>query len=639
MNKYALLFFALIPLRLFGQPAPFDFDVLFDSIDIYNSQGNYERGFQLYEHLHRHLSANPNDDDLFNLLINEGYTFTMLGYQDKAESLFREALALAGKMRDKFYLANAHYALGYLAQERIFSKSSTPPAPDIRAGFSNAIALFKELKDTTFLIDAYDAQGYLSFMEDRLDDAIYYGEKATCLLCKIAEKESLPNVFSNLAEYHIAKGDYKMAERYVRRAFEWLSDNPRKADDEIRYNVWRNQALVMLHFGNEDEGFALVDSVLTYSRKVKNIYLLKETSNLLVNDALKNGNYQRAFTLQTERMNTLDSLHTTELAINHERNQTLLNIGLREKEYLVLEEKLATQRITVYAAFGFSILLLALLLSLYFLNRQGKQFNKKLQAEVERQTHELRSSNEALERFAYVASHDLRTPLRNIISFIGLIQRRLKPASDDADIHTFIGYTKEYANHMNLLLNDILEYSKLGHHTNIPALTSVDLNEVIYSTFTLAMERIRACNGIFEAGLLPSVKGEKTLLLRLFQNLVENGFTYNEAETPLVSISQFELRAEEVVICVRDNGIGIDPQFHDKVFNMFTRLHNLEQYPGTGLGLSICKRIVQDLGGRIWLRSSPGNGTSIFLTLPLAADYAPDHSGTPEENGRLSLAG
>ncbi len=294
-----------------------------------------------------------------------------------------------------------------------------------------------------------------------------------------------------------------------------------------------------------------------------------------------------------------------------------MNIGLREKEYQLLEAQFYSQRLITWSAAGLIILLLLLLFSLFYLNRQSKQFNQKLTREVDRQTRELRLSNEALERFAYVASHDLRTPLRNVISFIGLIQRRLKDY-DDSDLNSFIQYAKDYANHMNHLLNDILDYSKMGERRQVAIPAPISPNQIVEKVFMLVKDKFMEKQGILEVGLLPEVYADETSLIRLFQNLLENAITYNNKQTPMVAVQLYKISAGEAVICVSDNGIGIDPAYHEKVFEMFTRLHNMEQYPGTGLGLAICKRIVNDMGGDIWLDSKEGDGTSVFFSLPLA---------------------
>ncbi len=615
MNKLTLLLFWAMPFCLFGQE-DFDFDALLDSTTVLSEKGAYDQCFQILGDLRQYLRENPDKEKLFFLNIHEAYDYTRFGYHNKAECLFRESIQLAKELRDKWKEAYAWYGLGYVTQDRVLSNSSTPPSEKGQKAFFEAIKLLKEEGDSAFLVDAYDAQGYAYFLQGQYEDAIRYGEMALQLCHQLKDCESEPNIFSNLSEYYLAIDDFSTGRKHLQRAIAWIKQHPGEIPEEIEFNVYRNQAKILIHEGNMEGGELLANRVLEYAMDHKDPYLLRETNKMLIDEAAYNGDFKKAFVYQQRFMNQLDSLHEMQLVLSHDRNQTLLNIGLRDKEYQLLGAKLYSQRVITWSAVGLIVLLLGLLSALFFLNRQSKQFNAKLKQEVDRQTKELRISNEALERFAYVASHDLRTPLRNVISFIGLIQRRLK-GYDDSDLNSFIQYAKDYANHMNRLLNDILDYSKMGERRLVATPTGIDLNQIMEKVFPMVKDKFREKQAILEVGLLPTVYGDEISLIRLFQNLLENAITYNDKETPLVAVQLHSVEDHHAVFCVSDNGIGIDNDYHEKVFEMFTRLHNMEQYPGTGLGLAICKRIVNDMGGDIWLDSSEGKGTSVFFTLPL----------------------
>lgn len=616
MNKLTLLLLWWMPLGLSAQ-INLDFDALLDSANALSENGAYEQCFQILSDLRQSLREHPDQKKLFTLNISEAYDYTRFGYYSKAECLFKQSIQLAKELGDSWKEACAWYGLGYLTQEKLLSQCSSPPSQQGLNAFFEAIKLLKKERDSTFLVDAYDAQGYVFFLQGQIPNAIQYGEKALKLCSTLDDCTSEPNILSNLSEYYLALRNFHKGKQYLYRALDWIESHPGEVEEEIEFNVYRNQANILLYEGKIEEGEQLARRVLHYAMKHKDPYLLKETNKMLIGYAAASGDFKKAFALQQNFMNQLDSLHEMQLVLNHDRNQTLLNIGLRDKEYQLLGAKLYSQRVITWSAVGLIVLLLGLLSALFFLNRQSKQFNAKLKNEVERQTKELRNSNEALERFAYIASHDLRTPLRNVISFIGLIQRRLKD-HNDPDLNSFIQYAKDYANHMNRLLNDILDYSKLGERSDYARQQSVDLNLVVEKVFRMVKEKFREKMGILEVGLLPTVYGDETSLIRLIQNLLENAITYNDKEFPLVAVMLHSVSDNFAVVCVRDNGIGIDPAYHEKVFEMFTRLHNMEQYPGTGLGLAICKRIVNKLGGEIWLDSIEGEGTSVFFTLPIA---------------------
>jgi signal transduction histidine kinase len=235
---------------------------------------------------------------------------------------------------------------------------------------------------------------------------------------------------------------------------------------------------------------------------------------------------------------------------------------------------------------------------------------------LERQTRSLEKSNADLERFAYVASHDLREPLRIISSYVGLLRRRYHGRLD-ADADTFIDYASQGAHRMHDMIGDLLEYARVKT-AELP-FTTVPLRPVINEAVSNLAERIRETEATVD--VLPttySVCGKETLLVRLFQNLLENALKYRHPERrPQVRVSA-RVEAGTCIVSVADNGLGIDPAFHDRIFEIFQRLHPGDTYPGTGVGLSICQSIVETHDGRISLDSEPGQGTTFHVSLPLA---------------------
>lgn len=203
----------------------------------------------------------------------------------------------------------------------------------------------------------------------------------------------------------------------------------------------------------------------------------------------------------------------------------------------------------------------------------------RLRQGVESYRRTLKRSNAELEQFAYVASHDLQEPLRMVTSYLQLLERRYQGRLD-ADAHEFIGYAVDGAKRMQALINDLLAYSRI---TTRRPLVAVD------------------CEAVLELG-------------QLFQNLISNALKFHGKKPPEVRIEAAE-HPSEWVFSVRDNGIGIEPQYAERVFVIFERLHGPGQYPGTGIGLAICKKIVTRHGGRIWVESQPGQGATFYFTL------------------------
>ena len=227
---------------------------------------------------------------------------------------------------------------------------------------------------------------------------------------------------------------------------------------------------------------------------------------------------------------------------------------------------------------------------------------------------ELARSNEELEQFAYVSSHDLQEPLRMISSYLQLLQRRYQGKIDEkAD--KYIYYAVDGATRMQVLINDLLEFSRVTSRAEEPEPTDskLILNQVL-SNLELYIKENKAT---VSHDPLPEIIADSTQLAQVFQNLIANGIKFHGEEAPKIHISA-EKKASEWLFSVRDNGIGIDPQYSEKIFEVFKRLHKKEEYPGTGIGLAICKKIVERHGGRIWVESELGKGSTFYFTLPIS---------------------
>jgi signal transduction histidine kinase len=264
--------------------------------------------------------------------------------------------------------------------------------------------------------------------------------------------------------------------------------------------------------------------------------------------------------------------------------------------------------------------------------RAARQLIEETNQQLELQADELTRSNRDLEQFAYVASHDLQEPLRKVASFCQLLQRRYAGQLDErAD--TYIGFAVDGAQRMQRLINDLLAFSRIGRFT--AGFTDVDLDAVVRELVSQREAALEAVDGEVTWSNLPVVRGEEPLLASLLGNLITNSIKFRRPGVP----SRVELSARRVdgecEITCRDNGIGIDAEFADKVFVIFQRLHAKEVYPGTGIGLAIAKKIVEYHGGRIWLETTSSDGeqgTTIRFTLPVATEPAPADLEPPAED-------
>jgi PAS domain S-box-containing protein len=237
---------------------------------------------------------------------------------------------------------------------------------------------------------------------------------------------------------------------------------------------------------------------------------------------------------------------------------------------------------------------------------------KILNSELANSNRELEISNKELEQFAYVASHDLQEPLRMITSFLGLIERKYKDSLDEKGLQ-YIHFAVNGAKRMRKIILDLLEFSTLGNLSDSKKET--DMNGLVQEVIELNKKTIEEKQAIIHLDKLPETVCHTSSMIQVFQNLISNGLKYQpEGQIPEIWISGKEL-TKAWQFEVRDNGIGIEPEFREKVFVIFQRLHQKEQYSGSGIGLAICKKIVEFHGGRIWIESTPGQGCTFLFTI------------------------
>lgn len=241
-------------------------------------------------------------------------------------------------------------------------------------------------------------------------------------------------------------------------------------------------------------------------------------------------------------------------------------------------------------------------------SRKLEELNHELLANAE----ELAASNADLERFAFIASHDLQEPLRMVSSFLQLLKQRYKGQLDDkAD--TYIDFAVDGATRMKSLIHGLLDYARVG--SPVVDAVPIDLNLVIRDVQILLKTKMEENNAIVVSERLPVInQGNYTQLLQLFQNLLGNALKYRSASDPLVQVGVEDTGATWTIF-IRDNGIGLDMRYADKIFLVFQRLHHHKTFTGAGIGLSICKRIVEKMGGKIWVESEPGKGSCFYFTI------------------------
>lgn len=239
--------------------------------------------------------------------------------------------------------------------------------------------------------------------------------------------------------------------------------------------------------------------------------------------------------------------------------------------------------------------------------------------ELARQADELRAANEALlrsnmelQQFAYIASHDLQSPLRSISGFVQLLQAEYEGRIDE-QADDWIRRTVDSIRRMQALIQDLLAYSRVDSRSH--SRETIAFREVVDDALSLLEAPILESGARIVCGDLPTVVGERALLVQLVHNLIGNAVKYRADEPPFIRI-EARRRGGKWLFSVKDNGIGIEAKYQQRIFEIFHRLHSQGEHPGTGIGLAICRRVVHRHGGRIWMRSEPGKGTVFCFTLP-----------------------
>ena len=241
------------------------------------------------------------------------------------------------------------------------------------------------------------------------------------------------------------------------------------------------------------------------------------------------------------------------------------------------------------------------------------EYQESLEQKVRDRTKELEQSNKDLQQFAYVASHDLREPLRMITSFLQLLERRYKNKLDK-DANEFIEFAVNGAKRLDYMINDLLEYSRVANRKR--EFNNVDVNKVLEQTILNLKAAIDDNSAEITYDPLPTLLGDEQLMILLFQNLISNSIKYHREEIPKINISAIK-ESNQYLFTVKDNGIGMSPKHLEKIFTIFQRLHTKDEYEGTGIGLAIVQKIVHQHAGEIWAESELGKGTTFYFNIPI----------------------
>jgi light-regulated signal transduction histidine kinase (bacteriophytochrome) len=232
---------------------------------------------------------------------------------------------------------------------------------------------------------------------------------------------------------------------------------------------------------------------------------------------------------------------------------------------------------------------------------------------INQMTEQLTLSYKELEQFAYVASHDLQEPLRSISNYVGLFQKKYKGKIDE-ESDQYLDFITRATVRMQMLIKDLLDYSRIGHDKNMCV---IDCNKVLHEVLSDMETSVKETNTKINSENLPVLNAYPDIK-SLFQNLISNAIKFRKKDVPPIINITAHVRDNAWLFSIKDNGIGIEKAFYERIFTIFQKLHSQKQYAGTGIGLALCKKIVELHGGKIWIESEENNGSTFYFTIPKA---------------------
>lgn len=560
---------------------------LYSNGSLFFYQKNYEQALKFYLDSWKIAKSINNSQQIFRCLGALGATYDRLAEFEKSIKFNRHALDLAEEIDSPSNIAYAAHNLG----------SNYITVKDYELAlkyFLKSLSIKKELNDEWGQIGTLGAIANLFRATNNAPKAIEYLEEALDKSKKLKSKTRVLETYDYLAEAHYAAHNANQGFLYLKKYIS-LQDS------------------------------LLNETSLKEMGEIKNKYELQKKENeiILLTKQSQINTLKNYMAIGTAFALLLFSI----LVVRQNRSQQVSNQLLAEKNEEIQEKSEAVNR--AYEKQQETNQLLAeknkeIQEKSEEVNRSYRlqqEINQLLEVKNEKIKHQnlmLESSNEDLKQFAYVASHDLKEPLRMIGAYTSLLKRRYI-SKLDADAQEFMHYIIDGAQRMDILLTDLLSYSRANSET--VETSPVNLQDVM----AIVSNNLRATLYQQEATLevdyhiLPTIKGNQTHLVQLFQNLISNGIKFTGDRKPIVKVNCLQ-KAQEYVLSVQDNGIGIDKENKEAIFEMFRRLHTREEYEGTGIGLATCKKIVERHGGKIWVESVLGEGSTFYFSLPISSE-------------------
>lgn len=577
--------------------------------EIYYLKGNYERALS---HLQSVLNQETSHVDLKGEAIRlAAMNHVFLGNYPTAYQLQIDALQIFNHLKDTLKIARVNYDIAntYFYQEQ-YQVALTY--------FEKALETYKAHQDIKGLFRCYAAMGSVYGYLNQFDKSLAYNEYALNNARENGNKQDISWALLNVGANYYSKKHYQVALDHL---LEGLALSRKNKDDRLTSNILVTISRVYTDTKKFDLAINHLEHGLALTKKSNDRSNLREIYKWFAETYYEKGNLEKYHYYIDQFIAVKDTLYNEEVMsqINNMQQSFELQNAEREKEIALLKKNEEIQRLKENSWIGgaiLSLLILSLILVLmYNRNKNQKTLNGLLaqkNEEILKQNERLANSNRDLEQFAHIISHDLKEPLRNISGFTSLLKRRCNKYQDQ-EASEYMGFVFQSVNQMHQLLTDLLDYSKIS--SKIKEQKFINADHILKNALSNLQHRIQEEKAHIQVEALPLVKVNPSQLLQVFQNLIANAIKFKGNVPPVIQINCIT-QETDYLFSIQDNGIGIEAAYFDKIFVPFQRLHHRGEYEGSGIGLSTCKKIIEEHGGKIWIKSEVKKGSTFYFTLP-----------------------